>query len=255
MKNNRIFNALSGLDDSHFRMEEFESISNIGGSSIVKRRNFKRIAIVSAVAAAVLSVGLLVGFSNDVVGNKNYVYEVYDGSKMYYDIHLKDESTIPEKYIDNEAYLKDEGWIDVDEKPSELFAEFGLQPLTSKNFTEDFEFTYTSDDFLFNTGNPTVRAGFRRADFVYPLYDNVIGDTVLFSAQYFFGDEDVYHSVGNGIKTEYEWVKLKDGTKCYVCDTIAMFSYDGAMYTASFYNNKLDGIENIKQILVDLGLL
>lgn len=62
MKNNRLFNALGGLDDSHFRAEELESLASVGSSGSKRRISRSiRIAMSAAAAAAVLGISITAG--------------------------------------------------------------------------------------------------------------------------------------------------------------------------------------------------
>lgn len=263
-ENNRLFNALGVLDDSHFRGDELESLALIGGdgAASAKRRPFKKIVIAAAAVAAVLAIGLMVGFYN-LNGHPNYVFIAEDG-RMNYDVQLKDFD-IPDEY--NKFEIKENGsrqyadgqWVE--KRPSELFAEFGLKPLTSESFSEEFDYTPVAD-FTFPNGeqhlthkNSWVKVGGNTVGFEYVLYDNVIGEYVHFAAMYVYDTHiESYSSELQG-KVEHEWVTLKNGADCYIHNSGASFSYDGAMYSLSLYLTDRSGIDLTKQVLIDLGLL
>ncbi len=260
MKDNRLFNALGGLDDSHFRAEELECLTKIGENAAVKRKPAKKIIIAAIAAAAVLVLGLMVGFYN--AGHPDYVLEAKDGTTMYYDVHLK-TFDIPEEYIKFEMNgnikVYDFNGVMVEKRPSELFAEFGLTPLTSENFTEEFDytplvaFTYPNgEDFLMQK-YPWVCVQGNTVDFGYVLYDKVIDEEILFGATYLYNSHHRHHEKFND--KVFEWIDLKGGVGCYINDSGAVFSYDGAMYSINFFEPNKHDFELVKQVLVDLGLL
>lgn len=63
MKNNRIFNALSGLDDSHFRADELDNFVNIGETVTVKHKPLMklRIMMIAAAVSAALGISITAG--------------------------------------------------------------------------------------------------------------------------------------------------------------------------------------------------
>lgn len=269
MKNdNRIFNALSGLDDSHFRIDEAESLINI--DQINEKRKLSKSIKIALIAVTAAALTLLVGFTASTVSGKHKFGFYKEGSADHeFDLKLAAyDIKVPDDFIpEGDLYFSD--WFDT--QPGELFEMFGLTLPINDNFTE------------INGKKTGVRvsiAGDVHVDFDYWLYNKTIDSEVNFETRYFSNVEKLTYQANRGLLPgePTEVVTLKDGSLCMVSGSMAALSLNGAHCELELpYNYEvpenyeqlskreqyriidemieaMPGIDTVKQVLADLGV-
>lgn len=232
-KINPIFEALSGIDDRHIPFTSKKSHSK--GLKIV----------LIAASAAVLS--LLVGFTTAVVRGQ-YTFGFSKGNSAEHDFELdltSQKFTIPDEYMSKLEVDVYQGYTDT--PFGELMNEFDITPLINDNFTETDQKTRVS--ILCHSED------LRSVDFFYTLYDKNIKSKISFIAKYFSDTENMtlesHINVPPGEPTKV--IALNNGASCLITNTMAIFSYNGVYY--SVYCDEMPGMDNVRRVLADLGVL
>lgn len=256
-----------------------EIMSDIDDDFVFEAENWKRpkarrikIAVIAA-AAAVIALLAFTGFEESYNGDgKNKLEIHYEGKTVrsfYYNLKTWD-ITIPEEY---KAYNK---WGNLagfkrltGTLPSELFEQFGVSPLMNDNFSEDLDYEWRYNTFGYDDngdmidvsdyGYPILSFDDCYVEFDYRLLDKNRQKIIRLKATYPISDDySIGGSVGVNDETDYEIIKLKDGSKCYVSEMNAFFSYDGVLYRLYTYDSDEDwgklSLKLTKQILEDLGV-
>lgn len=235
-----------------------------------------RIGVIAAAAvAAVVALTAFMGFETSYKGDGKNKYEITDNNgaivgSFYFNLKTWD-ITIPEEYRTTDkwgnphCFKRMTGTL-----PSELFEQFGVSPLMNDNFTENIEFKPLNDYSVYNDkgeevietdyGYPILLVNEDDIYFHYRLYDKKRQRNISLSAKYAISDD---FNIGSGLgvndKSDYELIKLKDGSMCCVYDLGADFSYEGVLYSLNLYDTDENvgelSIKLTKQILEDLGVL
>lgn len=244
-KLNPLYNALDGIDE------------DIAARVAVRRKPLKKIVMTALVAAAMLSVGLLVGFAefNRGDGKNDLIIRGRD-QPLYFDLYPQD-LTIPEEYITESGIYVG---IETDTLPTELFAKFGITPLINDSFSEEIEIEPELIEFgkrgEYVNWNGEPQLSVFENSFVeinYYLYDKNIEKNIWFNARYNL-DENANINSALGVKdNEYEIVVLNDNSWCLVCAGYSTFSYKGVKYTLRI--DEEISLDLTKQVLRDLKVL
>lgn len=233
-KTNPIFEALSSVDERHIHVEA------------VKQPTKKiKIALIAVISAAALS--LLVGFTTAVVRGQ-HTFGFSKGSSAEHDFELDftpQKFTIPDEYMPQLEFGVFQGYTDT--PFGELMSEFNITPLISDNFTETNQKTRISV-FYDSIEDQQV-------DFLYTLYDKNIGRNVIFKAEYFSNPENITYEGHIGLPPgePTKVIALNNGASCLITNTTAIFSYNGVSYSVNC--DEMPGIDIVKQVLADLGVL
>lgn len=252
---NPVFQALSGIDERHIPVKH-----------PVKKL---RIALIAAAAAAL---ALLVGFVGTSGGKHRFSFDTGNRNSRGFDLDLTpQELTVPEEFMPPLGEVFFSGNVDI--LPSELFRKFGISPLITENFSETDELPFV-DIFMPDGAVEDV-------NFTYELYDKNIKETVYFDVTCFANpDRMTYRShIGYLPGEPTEIVTLSSGSLCLLTGSEAVFSYNGAVYYVRLpyeYDEPdhfgelpesekkrilaelieaMPGIETVKQVLADLGIL
>lgn len=277
-KINPIFEALSGVDERHIPIKK-------------TKRPIKRVIIAAAAAAAiVVSVSVIAGFRKPPErGDCQYtiVQEGVPDHTFELDLHScnftvpEGEEYVPQKTENGSSvrfYNKE-----MDMTSRELFEKFGITPLINDNFTDidgekpllDFHYSILDlPEYELYSENISAK-------FDYVLYNKNIEKNVRFTAKYesysgghgYFGSTDLLRGEPS------ELITLKDGSRCLVTKSQAVFSHDGALFEFEIdYDYEIPvgietfpldeqyrvveemieampGIDVVKQVLTDLGVL
>lgn len=241
-----------------------------------KPRKARKLKIaVFAAAAAAAALFAFTGFENSFNGDgKNYLKITNDDNvvlhSFYYNLKTWD-ITIPEEYRTTDrwgyphCFKRLTGTL-----PSEIFEQFEVSPLMNDNFSENIEFQPINEYDVYSSngeyegkeidyGYPILDVSDIEVSFHYHLYDKNLQKTIGLKATYPISDEyNIGGSVGVGDDSDYDIIKLKDGSKCYVDAMGAVFSYEGVLYTLNSYYVDEDydklTVGTTKQILKDLGV-
>ncbi len=257
MKTNSIYEALGNVDDK------------LVIEAAAARRKRPVALIVVAAAAAML---MIVGFSENVGNGQNTLVIGDNEAALSFDLRVKDIK-IPEKYY-SEVDWSDEpqpefyGW-QMEMSPSDLTAEFGLEPLGihNENFSEEIEFepNHVWDENgkllgIYN-GEPQLYVNYNSVEFNYYLQSKSLGRNVHFEARYITDDDySSKGSIGIGEGSLYKIIKLNNRAECYVSPNNAIFSFDGVYYSIGIDDYTKEGggeksLDDMMQILRDLGVL
>lgn len=242
---------------------------------IEEGKPMKRIKIKPLIiaAAATVTVALLAGFTTAVVHGK-HVFSFNKGNSIEqaFDFSLESrELTIPEEFKPQDGEWRRVS--NVDTPPREVFEKFGLTLPANDNFSAISDREMTVE--VFDNGD------FADVSFRYYLYNKTVENNVYFNAKYFADVEklevDGHAELLPGEPTEI--ITLKNGAKCLVSASSAVFSYDGAcwdLYVNYDYDppsnygdltkkekkaiiaetiEAMPGIEAVKQVLADMDLL
>lgn len=269
MSDKNLLKSINDIDDDLiFEAESFKS-------SKAKKPIRLRVAIAAAAAAAAIAALLVfTGFKGSYKGDGKNLLEIHYKEKtvqsFYFNLKTWDIS-IPEEY---KAYDKTGNLVNFKRLtgtlPSDLFEQFGVSPLMNDNFSEDLDYEWRYDTFGYDDnlnlidvsdyGYPILEIINDEISFKYRLLDKNCQKIISLTATYPTSDD--YNSKGSiGIDDDsvYEIIKLKDGSKCYVDEMGADFSYDGVRYSLTTYDSDEDwdnlSIKLTKQILKDLGVL
>lgn len=243
----------------------FEAIGNIGddiAENAVKNTEQRRrripLKITIIAAAAVLS--LLVGFA---AKNDNFGVMFYGNNTAQrgFTTTLTDQQyTIPAEL---EPLRSETGTFHcfVEMLPGELYEKFGLTMLTSDNFaeTKDVKMRRSIGSGEEHTWEPQIYGNESWMNIDYFLYDKNLGKNVWIKGHYNTNVESLHGSARFGLADlNSDIVKLVDGSLAMVCDRSAAFCLDGVYYTIDFddyMNESIATIDNMKQVLDDLGIL
>lgn len=257
-----------------------KNINDIDDDLVFEAENWKRpkarrikIAVIAA-AAAVIALLAFTGFEESYENDGKNKFEIhYEGKTVrsfYFNLKTWD-ITIPEEY---KAYDK---WGNLicfkrltGTLPSELFEQFGVSPLMNDNFSEDLDYEWRYDTFGYDDnmeliidesdyGYPILSMNDSCVEFQYRLLDKNCQKIISLTATYPISDEyNLGSSIGIDDETDYDIIKLKDGSKCCVYESGAKFSYDGVLYRLTTYDSDEDwdklSLKLTKQILEDLGV-
>lgn len=256
---NPIFKALGDVEERHIPVNE-------------KKRPGKKMKI-ALIAAAAAALTLLAGFTTSAVrGRHRFGFYRENSVGHAFDIELTArELTVPKEFIPQEGYHQ--SFDSVEMPPSELFEKFGLTLPINDNFTE------------LSGKKPTVDVGILgdniEIEFNYTLYNKTIGRDVYFVTVYFSRTDNLSYNSKQGLLPgePVEIITLSDGSLCMVTGYMAVLSLDGAHCTLqlSFEYDEPDnfgdlsrseqerilaelieampGIDTVKQVLADLGVL
>lgn len=259
MRSDNLLDTIGNVDERHIRGEE---IAAVGGSG--KRRPSKKIALLIASVAAAAALAMFVGFSEKIGNGRNTLVIGDNEAALSLNLRAR-EIDIPEKYCteDGEPYF----WgRQMDMSPSELVAEFGLEPLGINNakFSEEIEFepnpVWNGKGELLWTynGEPQLSVNDYSVEFSYYLQSKSLGRLIHISALYITNDD--YSSAGHIGASDgmlYKIIRLNDRSECFVENGGANFSYDGVSYTIWFdtREDSEESLDNTMQLLRDLGVL
>ena len=214
--------------------EAMNTIDNNIVSDVIREKRKRPIALIIVAAAAI---SLLVGFT--ALGNTNHLFTTNNGERLYFNVY-RNELTVPEEYFSEDKFLK---VVKESKLPTELFEEFGAAILMNDNFSEK--------------NGVSVYVERNTVSFGYYLHDKNINTDFAVGVFILTGDD--YPVSGRfGFDEEHEYVKLNDGSDCYVGESVMMFAYNGIEYNFNLKDNSNDCPENIeifKQVLADLGVL
>lgn len=258
---NPLFDAMNNIDDS--------IITNAEKTN--KKPVFLSAGIIAAALALVVGIRYFGGRSgityvapsfgesktsstNDSVYDQNnkYVFEV-NGEDYYFNVYSQN-IIIPDSFMPDDIG-KGQCFFDVQMRPTEIFAEFGVHPLMNDNFTDSknepgwIKNATTGEEFYYN-GGPSVSVSDNYIWFNYYLYNKTINKNIDFNVDYF---TDFVSGSG---KASGEIVYLKDGSVGIISRNTAMFAYQGAMYSVGVCGEySYDDNDYIKIVLADLGVL
>lgn len=266
-KLNPLLDAMNDIDDV--------IVSEAAPTERRRPRYFKPMMIAAAAAVAAATVLFaFTGFEESYKGDgKNKLEIHYQGKTVrsfYFNLKTWDIA-VPEEYrIINEGgnpilFKRMYGML-----PSELFEQFGVSPLMNDNFTENTDFKPRYDVYGYDDngelvvvetdyGYPILEIFNDEICFDYRLYDKKRQKNIGLIATYVVSDDySSGGSIGVDDDSAYEIIKLKDGSKCYVDEMGAEFSFDGVLYRLISYDVDEDfdelSVELTKQILKDLGV-
>lgn len=226
------------------------------------------------IAAAAVAVLLLAGFTTAVVKGKHvFSFNNENSMEQGFDLTLEPrELTIPEEFKpqNGENFFSD----NVDMPPRELLEKFGITPPFNDNFTDiaDYKANVSIRSFDDDTN----------VSFLYNLYNKSVDSNIMFNVMYFsYADRLDFHSHTGLLPGEpTEVITLKNGARCMVSASMAVFSYDGAFWEFRLdYDDSMipdnygeltekeqrkivaemieamPGIDAVKQVLADMELL
>lgn len=258
-KINPIFEALNGVDDRHIPVTQ-------------EKRSTKSLKIV-LIAAAAAALALMVGFTTAAVrGRHRFGFYQENSAGHAFDLKLTArELTVPKEFMPQDGYYQ--SFDSVDMPPNELFEMFGLMLPINDKFTE------------INSKKTTIDIGIVddniEIEFNYTLYNKTIGGNVYFRTIYFSKIDNLTYQSNQGLLPgePTEIITLNDGSLCMVTGSMAVFSLDGAHcefvlpYDYEIPENygqlsnkeqyrivgemieAMPGIDTVKQVLADLGVL
>lgn len=268
MRSDNLLDTIGNVDERHILDEE---IAAVGGSE--KRRFSKKLGIVIAAVAAAAVLSVIVGFSVKIGNGRNTLVIGDNEAALSLDLRARDIA-IPEKYyttVDWSSEPQPYFWgRQMDMSPSELVAEFGLEPLGihNDNFSEEIEFEPQSawdgktGELLWTyNGEPQLSVLDYSVEFSYYLQSKSLGRHIRIDALYITDDD--YSSGGNISVYDgmlYKIIRLKNGAQCYIDKSSAIFSYDGVKYDIELHDYTREGgsvesLDDTMQILRDLGVL
>lgn len=248
-KQNQIFEAMGNIGEDI-------AANAIKGADRRKRRIPLKITIIAAAAA----LSMLVGFAAKT-NDMRVMFHGNNTAQRGFTTTLTDqEYTIPaelEPLRDNYGTFK----CFVEMMPSELYEKFGLTMLTSDNFaeTKDVKMRRSIGSGEEHTWEPQIYGNESWMNIDYFLYDKNLGTNVWIKGHYNTNVESLHGSARFGLADlNSDIVKLVDGSLAMVCDRSAAFCLDGVYYTIDFddyMNESIATIDNMKQVLDDLGIL
>lgn len=249
MKTNSIYEAIGNVDD------------RLVTEAAAARRK-RPVALIIAASAAALT--LITGAV--IVGNRNSTFSI--GEDVAFNMELKKHGiTIPEEYMPTaENKYSYSGVVDIGVE--ELFDKFNAPLLINENFSADIDteaadivpWTYSNLDTgveLEVKGKPFIDVNLGAVTFAYYLYDKNIDRNVYFWADYLTdnaSDDYAIHDGVGGTQADYEVLRLRDGSSCYVGAGNAEFSFNGVKYSIDLGNGERT-VELTKQVLADLDVL
>lgn len=255
MINKKLLNTIGSMDERHIRENEIAELVKLGNSGTAEKRKLKKLRIVLIAAAVTAALAMCVGFVK--LGNPRYRFvQTSDGTGFYFNIELKNNIIIPDEYREEDKWCKP---VIVEKLPTEMFKDFGVDLLINDNFSEELDFTpveiRTADGNLIemrDINHPEVEVMGNVVTFGYKLYNKNIDKIVTVGAEVFYN----YYADGFGYGIdmgEYEYIKLKDGSDCYVDNYSAVFAHDGIKYGICFVEEV--GFDTVKQVLRDFDVL
>lgn len=268
-KINPIFEALSGVDERHIPVKK-------------TKRPIKKMIIAAAAAAAIgATVSVIAGFKPSERGDRLYTIEQESVPAHTFELNLAScHITVPEEYVPKDATHLHCSNKEMDMSPRELYEMFGLTPPLNDNFT-DIPDEKPKLDFCYSIYD--IYSEDIEAEFHYVQYNKSIDRKVYFRARYeeIIGDGSVSsRSTDHLLPGEpSELITLKDGSRGLVTKWRAIFAYEGAFYEIwldydftvpdgygefsideqyRVINEMIEampGIDAVKQVLADLGVL
>ena len=259
-KINPIFEALSNVDDRHIPVAQ-------------EKRTAKRFKTALKAAALAAAITTLAGFTTAAVrGQYNFSFYKENSAEHTFELNItSQEFTVPEEFMPRSGAPIFSDSLDV--QPHELFERFGIAPPINDNFTEAEDKrasveVHDHDDAL------EVR-------FQYVLYNKTIGNNVQFTADYFSKTENMTCHISRGLLPgePSEVITLNDGSLCMVTKSEAVFAHNGVYFEIEIpYDHEIPinvdqmpideqyqvvaeiieampGIEAVKQVLADFGVL
>lgn len=257
-KINPIFEALSGVDDRHIPVTQ-------------EKRPAKKLKI-ALIAAAMAAALALAGFTTSTVQKHLFNFYGEGLAEHSFEFNLTPyEITVPEEFMPkpDEYHFSDS----TDIPPSELFEMFGIEFPINDNFIE------VNDELLtFDVG---ILGDNTEVEFRYTLFNKSIDQNVIFNARYFSKTDNLTYTAREGLlpKEPSEVITLNDGSLCMITKSKAVFSCDGAHFEFDIpYDYEvpvnvgqmtideqyqvveemieaMPGMDAVKQVLIDLGLL
>ena len=260
-KINPIFEALSNVDDRHIPVAH------------EKRPAIKPKIIL--VAAAVVTALALAGFTTSTV--QKHMFGFYGEGVTEHSFEFKltsHEIIVPKEFMPKPDEVNFSQSTDI--PPSELFEMFGLKSPINDNFTEVNEQSTVNVRMDIDDSTSVDDVEFR-----YTLFNKSIDQNVIFNARYYSGPDNMTLTAREGLlpNEPNEVITLKDGSLCMITKSKAVFSYDGAEFRFEIdydYEVPADigemteeeqyrvvdemieampGMDAVKQVLADLGLL
>lgn len=237
---NSIFEALDELNENYAA----EAVT-------ISRKNLKKPLKIAIIAAAAAVVALMVGFTTAVVkGQHNVGFTKGDSMEYFFELDLTPQNfIIPDEYMSKlDMGFLYQGYSD--KHLGELMSEFNLSPLISDNFEETDQRTKVNIN-RYNEQDQEL-------EFVYTLYDKNLSMEISFLARYYLDPEnltsDTHIEFPAGESTEI--ITLNNDSSCLVTESMAIFSYNGVRYELYLPNDEtMFGIDTVKQVLADLGVL
>lgn len=265
MKNNKLLNAMGTIDERHIREDELADIAKLEDPGALKKRKPIKMRAMLIAAAAVAALAAVVGFSPKTGNGRNTIIIGDNEAAIALDLRAKN-IIIPEKYLVTSNFYGRQ----MEMTPSELVAEFGVEPLGihNDNFSEEIDFEpnpvrdgKTGELLWTYNGEPQLQIDDQCVEFHYYLQSKSLGRHINITAQYI---TDNRYSSSSNIGTYkgmlYEIIKLNNGTQCYVDKDSARFAYDGVKYKIGLWDYTREGgsensLDDTLQILRDLGVL
>lgn len=271
MKNNRLFNAIGSIDERHIREDELADIAKLEDLGALKKRKPIKLRVV-LIAAAAAALVLMVGAASRANGTFLFGYNDEYEHGFTFDLH-SNEYTVPEECEPEPGKTYYEGRMDM--PASELVKKFELPMLINENFSDieakiEKEKTWVLVSF-------SSRPGGSSASFGYYLRDNIIDKKVHFYTTYYLNTNGMKLTWSTHLTDgePYEIIRLNNGSRCLVTDFGADFSYYGALFSFTLPDDEpegyedwtwdeqaawqseqpIPGIDTVKQVLADLGLL
>ncbi|MDE7361125.1 MAG: hypothetical protein K2N38_04255 [Oscillospiraceae bacterium] len=259
-KINPIFEALSGVDERHIPVTQ-------------EKRPAKKLKITLIAAALAAALTMLAGFTTEAVrGQYMFSFSKENSAEHTFELNITpQEFTVPEEFRPKSGDPHFSGSTDI--PPRELFERFGITLPINDNFTE------------VNDKQSIVEVGILgdafEVEFRYTLYNKTIDNNVIFTAQYFSKTENhTYHVSHHLLPGEpSEVITLNNGSLCMLTGSRAVFSHNGVHFEleipyefeipANIDQMSIDeqyqmvaeiieampGIETVKQVLIDFGVL
>lgn len=261
---NPIFEAMSGLDENYAA----ESVKP-------RKKKMKKPLKIALIAVAAAGLAIIVGFLGTDGAKHTFSFGSKNSTQRGFYLNLTPQPlTVPDEFKppSGEMFFHGDSYRPI----SEVFEQFGLTPLLSDNVTD------TNESLTFTV---TVPNSFQsHVTFRYVLHDNIIDEDVEIRATYYQNPTrtDISYHMGLFPGEPTEIITLKDGSKCMVSGSRAVFSYGGAEFTITFYYEfddpnyyyynyeklseseqkqflaelveAMPGIDTVKQVLVDLGV-
>lgn len=251
MKTNSIYEALNNVDDKFV-------------SEAAKTRGKRPVALMITTASLAAALALAVGIRNFGGAIGNYISPADSAKQNGASYQAADFVELP-KYTIPEEFMPDtnddEKWFEhLDMLPTEIFDKFGVSPLINDNFTDVIDdFTQQileNGESLADHYKPCVWVTSSGVVFDYVLHDNNTDQNIFFSAHFYKDIEDYRRNSFEN--SQDEGIILNDGSKCILSPNTAHFMHKGTLYFVHVEEpdtNTEKDIENIKQVLTDLGVL
>lgn len=241
----------------------FEAVSNIDdniASAAIKEKRRKPIALMIAAAALISTIAL-----TSVMGAKSHDSLTADTPGVNVDyVHLFNFNLVDKKDLNilTKDELREIGAIErgsfeqgiytfllENALPSDILKMYNADPITfgNDNFTEEPSDVYVHG-MMFDPDN----FEFKDLRFSYKLIHKKTNTKLAIDYLYSIDDFQLVWSTGK--IDDYEVIVLNDGSKAMVNSYGAIMSYNGAVIDVNSYHKEV-GIDGMKQILADLGVL